>query len=360
MSNQVNLWRKGPSKTIPRLEWSVWTSGNVLEWFDHKQRSAKYVDVGDNKNSDRTYPSEAAALAAMQRAIAKKLKEGWEHEGEPPPPPPAVPSKPWKKTPKAQAWLSKSDAKQLAAIRKAIEGAGLSHRRADIESLLRPAIRFALKTTKSVKGVTTRFGGDPDVPAKFAWPSVDGIPLAFVAQYRFDELSKLDLERKLPKRGLLSIFAQLVPEDGYGSNVRAFVFDPKSVVRLPSPHEDDDRPSKQATVTASVKLTLPSPDEAVVGALRLNGDERSSYHDNVWLVTCAMRDNPSLPGAHRLLGWPDGLIAGPKGWELLAQIDSDDRLGLELGDVETLRIEISTAKLARADFGKVSADIGGE
>jgi hypothetical protein len=359
VSNQVTLWKKGPSKVITRIEWAVWTSGDRLEWHDHLQRSAMYVEIGDNKNGSRRYPSDAAALDAMQRAIAKKLTQGFQYRDEPPPPPQPKPSKAWPKgRAKPPRWLSKVDAKQLAALRKTIDAADLAHRRADIETLLRPAIHFKLKTVKSVKGVVTRFGGEPDVPGDFPWPRAGKINLAFVAQFRLDELAKLDLENKLPKKGLLSVFAQLVPEDGYGSNIAVYVFDDvKNLKRATSQHIVEGFPTKIATATASLKLTLPSPDEPT--GLRLSSDERERYHDDVWLVSVAERDSPSGPGAHQLLGWPSGQLRG-KGSELLVQIDSDDRCGLEMGDCEPLRIEISAAQLAKADFRKVRGAIGAQ
>lgn len=355
MSDQINLCKKGPSRAIPRIEWHGWTVGKDFGWLEQKVRSAPQVELGDITNGGKTYPTEEEAVAAKLRAAARKLKAGFEYRDEAPPSPekPPKPSKPW---PKGKAtpppWLAKADKKQLAKLRKAIDAAKLSHRRADIESLLRPAIRLTLKRVKpaAIKGVVTRFGGDPDLPAKFAWPTNGGTPLAFMAQYRLDELAKLDLEGKLPRRGLLSVFAHLADGDDYGVHARVFHFpDPKALVRTTPPHgaDADDRPSKVALATPSVQLTLPPPDHSAARALRL-GDDRERYHDEVWLVTRAWRDDSSGPGAHQLLGWPDA-----KGWELVAQIDSDDRFGFELGDVEMLRIHIATSKLAGADFRTV-------
>jgi hypothetical protein len=313
VSEQIDLFKKGPSKAIPRLEWSTW----------------------------------------ITRAIGKKLADGYEYESEPPPRPPSKPSKPSANKPARPAWASKLT-KELAAIRKLIKAANLEHRSADIEALARPAIRLKPKAVKSVTGIVTRFGGDPDVPASFRWPK----GLSFVAQYRLDELARFDLEGKLPKRGLLSLFANLVPEDGYGERAKAFYYaDIEQLAPLASP-PDDWRATKIAIVTPSIALTLPPPDSSAAGALRLGDDERSRYHDEVWLASLG-RDNARI----QLLGWPDQMNqhAYTKGWTLLAQVISDDaRLGLSFGDNETLRFHITDAKRKAANFGDVRSAIGGE
>ena len=297
--------------------------------------------------------------------MAKKLKDA-----EPAPengaPPAERMSKPWPAgKAKRPRWASKME-KELAKLRAVIKSANLAHRSADIESLVRPAIRLKLRTVKSaaINGVVTRFGGDPDVPPGFRWPSAGKTPMAFVAQYRLDELAKFDLEAKLPRRGVLAVFGNLVPFEGYGEAAKAFHFpSTKGLVRTAPPHgaDADQRPSKVATATASVKLTLPSPDSRTAATLRLGQEERDRYHDQVWLATMATRDDPTEPGTHQLLGWPDQMNEHAyAGWELLAQVDSDDRFGLEIGDVETLRFHVTVAKLAAGNFGAVRSAIGGE
>ena len=345
MSNSVTL-RKDGVRDIDYFEWTVWTTGNVLEWFDYKSRAGMYQHVGDSKNSHRTYPSEAAALAAHARAIKKKLAEGWEYEDEPPPRPEEAPSVAWKKRPKRPAWFGKLD---LAKLRKSIKRAKLEHRAADIESLVRPAIRLKLKRAKA-SGTTTRFGGDPMVPAGFKWPA----GLAFVGQIRLEEVTKLDLEGLLPKKGLIALFAYLVPEEGYGERAKAFYFpDVAKLSPLQSPDADDGRPSKIAIATPSLVATLPTYDTDAFSTLELNGDERGRYHDDVWLA--------NKVDGHQLLGWPTQMNRyAYKGWELLAQVDSDDVMGLEIGDVETMRFHVERKKLAAKQFGNVKSEIGGD
>jgi hypothetical protein len=356
VSDQINLRKKLKSKATPWIDWHGSMFDTTFRWMQQLHRNAMYVQDGDITDGETKCKDIAAAQAARQRAVEKKLAEGFEYVGEPPaaPEPEEQPSKPWPKgKAKPPRWLGKAPKAELARVRAAIANAKLDHRRADIESLLRPAIWLTPKPAKSVKGVVTRFGGDPDVPATFAWPHHEKVPLAFLAQYRLDELAKLDLEHRLPKRGVLSIFAYLVPDDNmkYGELAVAFHFpDVKKLVRTAPPHdrEADRRPRALATATAKIVLTVPPAEHRAAESLKL-GDESDRYHDEVWLATCG-----EAP-AHQLLGWPNALAAPGMSAsnELLAQIDSDDRFGFELGDVETLRIFIASKQLAVGSFAKL-------
>ncbi|MDQ3334182.1 MAG: YwqG family protein [Myxococcota bacterium] len=340
----ITLQKEKPARGINYAEWSVWTVGNVLKWFDYKGRAGMYQHAGDSKNSERKYASEAEATAAMERAIKKKLADGWEYEEEPPPRPEPKASAAWKKKP------AKPHAKlDLAKLRKSIKTAKLEHRSADIESLVRPAIRLKLKATKT-SGMTTRFGGDAMVPAGFKWPK----GLAFVGQIRLDEVAKFDLEGLLPKRGVIALFAQMRPVAGYGEKAKTFYFpDAAKLSPMSGPDDDDGRPEKIAIATPSLVLTLPTPDTDAAGSLGLNDDEHSRYHDQVWLA--------HIVNGHQLLGWPSQMNHyAYKGWELLAQVDSDDVMGLEIGDVETMRFHIAPKQLAAKQFGKVQSEIGGD
>lgn len=73
----------------------------------------------------------------------------------------------------------------------------------------RPALTFTSRKAKdaSLPVGASKFGGDPDVPAKFRWPRyVYGGPLAFLAQFNLSELSVSPVCRELPADGLLSVF----------------------------------------------------------------------------------------------------------------------------------------------------------
>ena len=104
----------------------------------------------------------------------------------------------------------------------------------------------------------TRFGGVPDVPPDFVWPTFEGKdcagevkarPLAFLAQFNCEELAQYDTEHLLPAHGLLSFFYEtsampwgFAPKDKGGA--RVFWFEDTSrlaAANAPAEMEEDSK-----------------------------------------------------------------------------------------------------------------------
>ena len=84
-----------------------------------------------------------------------------------------------------------------------------------LELLAKNSIELKIEGKETYKLGATRFGGQPDVPADFVWPTYEGEsydhvvkdrPLTFLAQFNCAELAKFDKEHLLPDHGLLSFF----------------------------------------------------------------------------------------------------------------------------------------------------------
>lgn len=274
---KVSLHKPGK----PFRTWEAWLVGNELHTLEITFARPRVPA----KQETKPFPSAAAAQAALDEMAARLRAEGFAAPAPLPDDETAAtadekPSKAWPKADRP-AWLARlSDplAKQHVKITKLLKSARLDHRTKDVESLMRVGIGFKLKTTKASAipaEAVTRFGGDPDVPAEFAWPKQGRAPLAFLAQLRLDELKDLDLEKKLPAKGLLSVFGLMNPDhDGYAEVVRVFFFDePKKLARRKPDHdaETDGRPTKVCLAVPSVLLTLPGP--------RRTGDEDPQAHE---------------------------------------------------------------------------------
>jgi hypothetical protein len=340
----------------------VWDGLRIMRGTPHRD--------GPQGSFEEVELSDAKAKAEAKRRIAALIAEGFvefdpEAEKkaaaaaappkarEPEKPKDTRPSKARAVTrPKWQARLPAPAEKELAKIRKSIAKAGLAHRSAEIEALARPAITFSAKKAKpaDMKGVVSRIGGDPDLPPGTKWPTVKGVPLAFVAQIVLADVKEHDLERVLPSSGVLSLFAQLdAMKDEYGERAFCmhFATSPK-LVRTPAP-EGAVRIATPALLTSKLRITLPPDEEPAVDGLRLTDDEESAYHDDVFLE--------SIPeGAkHMLAGWANAATQHgmKKGRRFFAQIDSDDRIGFEMGDYETLRFYVAGDKLDTAALAKV-------
>lgn len=92
------------------------------------------------------------------------------------------------------------------------------HIKEKLESLAKNSIELKIKEKEAYKLGATRFGGQPDVPTDFIWPTYEGEsydhvvknrPLSFLAQFNCEDLAKYDTEHLLPDHGLLSFFYEL-------------------------------------------------------------------------------------------------------------------------------------------------------
>ena len=87
-----------------------------------------------------------------------------------------------------------------------------------LESMARNSIELKISGKEDYKRCATRFGGQPDVPSDFVWPTYEGKnyddilkerPLAFLLQINCEELAPYDTEHLLPDHGLLSFFYEM-------------------------------------------------------------------------------------------------------------------------------------------------------
>lgn len=79
--------------------------------------------------------------------------------------------------------------------------------------LLKPSISIKAKLAKEkIKIGKSKFGGLPDLPNGIEWPSLNGLPFAFIGQINLEEL-QFDSENKLPKKGILYFFFSINDSD---------------------------------------------------------------------------------------------------------------------------------------------------
>lgn len=220
------------------------------------------------------------------------------------------------------------------------------------EVLLAPTVWLDLEATDDEFDLgATRFGGLPDLPAKTKWPTVEKNPLFFVGQFDLASLSAFEAAKVLPSKGLLSFFLLDVPRGEQlhcGEGVVLYTPPTAKLVRreLPEGWDDDER---EPYATCRVHLTpgwmLPIAMEPLV-ASTLSAEERGRY------------SAPSMASGFyptHLLGHRDhnGYSVQAEGLRLLLQLNSDDELGAEFGDVEDVDWFIDEAALAAGDFSTI-------
>lgn len=183
-----------------------------------------------------------------------------------------------------------------------------------MRSLAKNSVELKIEGEETYTLGATRFGGQPDVPPDFIWPtyegeSYDGVakdrPLTFLAQFNCAKLAPFDTEHILPDHGLLSFF--------YETDTQCWGYDPEdkgcarvywfedisalSAADFPADMEADFRfpmlkvqMAQKTSYPLWVDFSQMFPDEKDYDAI-----------DSVWNeLTGETPENRS-----QLLGWPD-------------------------------------------------------
>lgn len=229
--------------------------------------------------------------------------------------------------------------------------------------LLRPAI--ALSATRAEDSQipigASKFGGSPDVPLHFLWPTWNEKPLGFLAQINLEEVAPFDLDALLPKRGLLSFFADLDEQSSAFDHVTpdggwyVSLFEQADLHRTHVPKMQTLCVVRSATMAVSAKFTAP---------YRINATFSSGEIDNWFEMGDVLRGRTPQ---HQIFGHPypiqDNLeyVAAQvtkrgelSDWILLLQLDCDeDGLDFVWNDGGTFYFMIHKEDLANANFQSV-------
>lgn len=231
---------------------------------------------------------------------------------------------------------------------------------------------------------TSRFGGAPDVPAGFCWPTWaawrGGGPLNFLCQINLAEVAALGIDLGLPGAGLLSFFydTDKYPggfDAGDESARRVFWFpDTAALVEAPNPFRAEF-PLARKRIVPALCWSLPELEGAGPEPLELADAEWEAYFDLRY-------DAPGGHPHHQLLGWAlpvqgpieDEAVQFSRGvwasgqfdrkrweeveheaadWRLLLQIDSDAGAQTQWGDMGCIYFAIRHADLAARNFDNV-------
>jgi uncharacterized protein YwqG len=229
----------------------------------------------------------------------------------------------------------------------------------------------------------SRVGGWPDLPMELPWPTWDGGPLDFLAQFKLGELASLDLECRLPPSGWLLFFWDVMEFEVSGRcgadrrSWRVVYLDtavenlrrcapPTLEVRAIRSWEHGRRPGGFPCCRADFVLAWLPPPLGSGRLAALTRDERETY--SRVLGECGITE--SCPGGeeefgrHQLLGHPQPVQANVEleayasaeqlsrscickrvienddqsemeaalRWRLLLQLDTDYRAGMMWGD----------------------------
>lgn len=270
------------------------------------------------------------------------------------------------------------------AIEAAFKAAGLTRVLKDIDYITKAAIRLtAAPVDESTLAVgASKLGGVPDLPPDLAWPNWKGVPQSFIGQLALADVYPYDTRQVLPPVGMLWFFYD-AQQETYGDNPAdrggwqvyfsntAFA----NVQRHPAPPALPASSRFHAgSLSFASEVTLSQFPNMEIPHFDWTQDEQKKYEDLLSkLRTPAERAQPE----HQLLGFPDAiqddmrlecqlashgvsdpdkdprtasLSQGAMDWQLLLQIDSDDRLGMRWGDNGLLYYWMTSANMQSGHF----------
>lgn len=277
----------------------------------------------------------------------------------------------------------------ISALREQID-ASLPRVAAELQALVRNAIR--IKTIPVTDEAllppgTSKFGGLPDLPGDVAWPEWNGEPLAFIAQFRLEEVAPYDLERLLPATGMLYFFYEAqqstwgdLPGDKGSARVLYYGGDTARLRGTPFPEtlHEWGRDYPPCRLELSSEASMPGKQSMYIDELNLSDEELDAYEGlRQW-----MKGPDEDFAGHRLFGYPQAIqgdtmqeecalatggmsVGSPQAyqteeaealkktapeWQLLLQVDSDDAAGMMWGDAGIIYYWIKAEDLARRDF----------
>jgi uncharacterized protein YwqG len=247
--------------------------------------------------------------------------------------------------------------RSIEEMRAAFSRAGLSHH---ADALLHIA-RFATRIQaipcdmQQVPTGASRFGGDPDLPPDFEWPSYEGKAHEFLAQIDLSSLPR-PLSNELPESGWLVFFYEVEsmkwgfdPIDRGCALVR-FIPPTVQLRRRSRPVRNEENPARACALSFTPMIDAVDWCDELCDALKLSKAEKDAYFafleedqttemyhhllghpqivQNGMRQECQLAANgiycgggtldasESEQGARLVEGWPD--------WELLLQLDSDE------------------------------------
>jgi uncharacterized protein YwqG len=228
---------------------------------------------------------------------------------------------------------------QLAKSKKAVTAACKSLGLKDVPTSTGLALVSAPNTSQQSSAVSkgtepqSHLGGQPDLPTDTEWPRQHGLPMAFLGQFRIDQIQTALPDDELPSTGLLSMFALIVADGGYPEDehsVAVFFNATDNLKRLEHP-SDLDEDLRYGEASASMQPFVSIPPLYPLSEL-FDEDAASELLDEL---------EPD-GSDHRLFGHPSSIqgYGAADGWRLLFQLDADPIMETSFGDGGRLHLWI--------------------
>ncbi len=271
-----------------------------------------------------------------------------------------------------------------AGVRAAFVAAGLSRLLKDIDYISKDSIRLYTTPAEEydISIGASRIGGVPDLPPGFTWPDWKGVPQSFIAQINLDDERQYDPNGALPQSGMLWFFYD-AQQETYGADPadlggwRVIFSDNYSgLQRTAAPANlPAESQFKVCSISFASEITLSQQPKLEIPDFDWTDDEVHKYE-----TLLSMFPNPDDHAAlhNRLLGNPEtiqddmrlecqlashsvtdindpraaALLKGAMDWQLLLQIDTDERIGMRWGDAGMIYFWITGSDLKARRFDR--------
>lgn len=255
----------------------------------------------------------------------------------------------------------------VEALRRELRRRGLERDEERLAKMAKPCLLLHHRDGVALAGPTSRLGGAPDLPPDVVWPDWRGVPQAFVAQVRLEELPAGALP-ELPPRGVLSFFYDS-EQSAWGierTDLGCFrvVYTEHAERCVPREFPDDLATAARflaVPLRAEPALSLPDRWSAHVVELALDDARKEAlgelaYDLHYRGVGHQIGGEPSpiqdRNMADSVAALVDGANARGSDWVLLLQLESDDAAGFMWGDAGALYFWIRRADLAERRFDR--------
>jgi uncharacterized protein YwqG len=270
-----------------------------------------------------------------------------------------------------------------ADVEAAFVAAGLSRLLKDIDRVSKASISlYATRVDESTLNIgASKLGGVPDLPEGVSWPEWKGLPQSFIAQIHLADVVPYDADKLLPHSGMLWFFYDAQqqtfgadPTDRGGWRVIFREGDQAQLHRTPAPAALPAASQFHAcSLSFASEITLSQQPQLEIPTFDWTADEQKKYE-----ALLSTFPTPTDHGAphHRLLGFPNTiqddmrlecqlasqgvtdmndpriseLSKGAMNWQLLLQVDSDERAGMRWADAGILYYWMKQADLQSRDF----------
>jgi uncharacterized protein YwqG len=206
------------------------------------------------------------------------------------------------------------------------------------------AIHPRAATERDLAVGASRLGGAPDLPPGATWPSNADGDLQFVAQLRLEQLAELDVHRRLPARGLLSVFGGFRSDHDSACEGRVLLH--ADVAGL-APRQPPGRPAAAPVGVEFAPRALLPPHSSVLVPRPGAADPYHALYDDHYRVS---RDDAE--SFHGLFGFArPGEDEQRADEELLLRLDADAE-AYDMVEAACACFFVPRADLARGDFSR--------